>query len=85
MDNSTIRYASEIIDICHELKALLSVNGAFNSYTLKLLGRLQRLSLMLGVDEREDSTIGDIIAAQIAEKNKANIPADLTDEERKQR
>lgn len=84
MGNSTIRYADEIIDICHEMKVLLSANGTFDSYMLKLLGRLQRLSLIIGLDEREDASLGDILAAQRAEKNKANIPTDLTEEERKQ-
>jgi hypothetical protein len=32
MDNSVARCANEIIDICHELKALLSVNGAFDAF-----------------------------------------------------
>lgn len=85
MDNSVVRCADEIIDICHELKALLSVNGAFDAYKLKLLGRLQRLSLSIGLDdEREDEKLGDIMAAQFAKKNKANIPNDLTEQEKQQ-
>ena len=32
MDNSVARCANEIIDICHELKALLSVTGAFDAF-----------------------------------------------------
>ena len=32
--NSAVHCANEIIDICHELKALLSVNGAFDAYAL---------------------------------------------------
>lgn len=63
MGNSTIRYADEIIDICHEMKVLLSANGTFDSYMLKLLGRLQRLSLIIGLDEREDASLGDAFKA----------------------
>ena len=63
MGNSTICYADEIIDICHEMKVLLSANGTFDSYMLKLLGRLQRLSLIIGLDEREDASLGDAFKA----------------------
>lgn len=47
MDNSV----DKIIAICDELKALLSDNGAFTSYGMRLIGKLQRLSLMIGVEE----------------------------------
>lgn len=53
LDNSVC--ADKIIAICEELKALLSDNGAFTSYGLKLLAQMQRLSLQVGLDdERKD-------------------------------
>ena len=51
MDNGVFACADKIIYICEELKALLSVNGAFDSYRMKLLGKLQRLSLDLGSED----------------------------------
>lgn len=80
MDNSV----DKIIAICDELKALLFDNGAFTSYALKLLGELQRLSLQIGLEEREDAKIGDIFAAKKAEAAKSSIPSDLTREEKAQ-
>lgn len=66
MDNSVVRCANEIIDICHELKALLSVNGAFDIYKFKLLGKLQRLSLQIGLedDAREDANDGQWVTTK---------------------
>ena len=45
-----------IIAVCDELRTLLSVNGVLTSYGMKLLAKLQRLSLNLGMEEssRED-------------------------------
>lgn len=54
MDNSVC--ADKIIDICNELKALLSNDGAFTFYVLNLFGKLQRLSLQFG-SVREDAAI----------------------------
>ena len=44
LDNRAIAYADKIISICEEMKALLSGDGAFDSY----LGVLQRLAIGLG-------------------------------------
>lgn len=48
--------ADKIIDICNELKALLSNDGAFTFYVLNLFGKLQMLSLQFG-GVREDAGI----------------------------
>ena len=44
----------KIISICDELRTLLSVNGVFDTYGMKLLARLQRLSLQIGFDEYQE-------------------------------
>jgi len=50
--------ADKIINICNELKVLLSNDGTFNVYKQKLLGLLQWMSLAIGeIDYREDATI----------------------------
>lgn len=70
MDSSVC--ADKIISICEELKALLSVNGAFTSYGLRLLGKLQRLSLQIGVEAREDAKLADVVF--ITTDNGAQVP-----------
>ena len=54
MDDRVSIYADKIIHICEELKVLLSNDGAFDTYKGKLLGKLQRLALQIGTEERED-------------------------------
>ena len=47
--------ANRIVNICEALKALSLCDGVFCSYRSKLLGELQRLSLGLGLEERDDA------------------------------
>jgi len=72
VDNSVFVCADKIISICEELKALLSVNGAFDAYKANLLGKLQRLSLEIGLDVRTDARLGDI--AFITTENGVHVP-----------
>ena len=53
MGNSVFAYACEIENICDELKALLSNNGAFDAYGRKLLERLQKLSFEIETREEK--------------------------------
>jgi len=62
MDNSVLTCADKIIYLCEELKALLSVNGAFDSYRAMLLGKLQRLSLEIGMDDERDDGMKEAFA-----------------------
>ena len=54
LDDRISVYADKIIHICEELKVLLSNDGTFDAYKEKLLGKLQRLALQIGSEERED-------------------------------
>lgn len=55
MGGSITKYADKIIEICRELRVLLSNDSAFDLYKRGLIGKLQRLSLLLGEEEREDA------------------------------
>lgn len=73
MDNGIVLCADRIINICEELKVLLSVNGAFDSYRSKLLGMLQQLSLEIGSgDFNEDAKLADV--SFITVKNGEHVP-----------
>ena len=64
--------ADKIIALCDELKALLETNGAFTTYALRLLAKLQGESLNIGLEEREDAKLADV--AWISTENGAHIP-----------
>lgn len=51
--DGVVEYANRIKNICNTLKAL-SNDGAFNCYRKKLFAQLQRLVLMIGLEERFD-------------------------------
>lgn len=58
MDDRISTCADKIINICNELKVLLSSDSAFDIYKQKLLGKLQRASLKIGeIEFREDASI----------------------------
>lgn len=60
MANQTSVLADRIIDTSRELKVLFEKNGTFNSYMDSLVGKLQALSLEIGMDEfRSDDDSDD--------------------------
>lgn len=72
MGSVTIKCADEIINICKVMKALPS-DSAFDSYKRKLLGKLQRLSLEIGLEDfREDAKLSDV--AFITVENGEHVP-----------
>lgn len=61
LDGGIINCANKIIAICEAMKALPSNDSAFSDYWDLLLGKLQRLSLQIGLDdEREDAKLSDV-------------------------